>query len=55
MGLLTQGQEKPQFMPENKPEKGEWYWVDVNALAAAHAGGAGTGIQPVLIEALFGG
>ncbi len=54
MGLLRQGQEKGQFMPENKPEKGEWYWADVNALAA-HAGGAGTGVQPVLIEALFGG
>jgi len=54
LGLLRQGQTKGQFTPENQPEKGEWYWVDVNALAA-HAGGAEAGVQPVLIEALFDG
>ena len=53
MGLLRQGQTKGQFTPENKPEEGEWYWADVNALAA-HAGGTEAGVQPVLIEGLFG-
>ncbi|KAF8329119.1 SURF1 family-domain-containing protein [Cantharellus anzutake] len=52
VGLLRQGQLKGQFTPDNNPEKGEWYWSDVNALAT-HAGGSEAGVQPVLIEALF--
>lgn len=41
------------FTPENNPEKGEWYWVDVNAIAA-YAGGVERGVQPVYVEAVFG-
>ncbi|KAF8329120.1 uncharacterized protein EI90DRAFT_3155487 [Cantharellus anzutake] len=54
LGLLRQGQKKGVFTPDNHPEKGEWYWADVSALAAS-AGGAQAGVQPVLVEALFDG
>lgn len=36
------------FVPENKPEKNEWYWIDVNRMAAL------TGSQPVLLDATSG-
>ena len=52
-GLLRTSQRRNSFTPDNHPEKGEWYWVDVNALAE-HAGGEAAGVQPVFIEAIFG-
>lgn len=52
-GLLRTSQVRNSFTPDNIPEKGEWYWVDVNALAE-HAGGSSRGVQPVYIEATFG-
>ena len=53
MGLLRSSQEKNTFTPENNPEKGEWYWVDVEAIAE-RAGGLEYGVQPVYIESTFG-
>lgn len=52
-GMLRLSQKRNSFTPDNHPEKGEWYWVDVNALAE-HAGGESAGVQPVFIEAIFG-
>jgi surfeit locus 1 family protein len=52
-GLLRCSQERNTFTPENKPEEGKWYWVDVEAMAMA-AGGPDAGLQPVYIEAVFG-
>jgi surfeit locus 1 family protein len=53
VGLLRQSQTRNRFTPDNNVEKGEWYWADVDALAQ-HAGGPHVGVQPVLIEAIFG-
>jgi surfeit locus 1 family protein len=47
-GLLRQPWKKNMFTPDNKPEKGEFYFPDVNQMAAL------TGSQPVWIEATFG-
>ncbi|EJD03631.1 uncharacterized protein FOMMEDRAFT_105726 [Fomitiporia mediterranea MF3/22] len=52
-GMLRTSQKRNRFTPDNHPEKGEWYWVDVNALAD-YAGGEAAGVQPVFIEAIFG-
>lgn len=53
VGLLRVSQVKNNFTPDNIPEKGEWYWADVNAMAN-YAGGEQRGVQPVYIEAIFG-
>ena len=53
LGMLRTGQVRNRFTPDNHPEKGEWYWVDVNAFAE-HAGGAEAGVQPVYVEEIFG-
>ncbi|KAJ4416065.1 surf-like protein [Gnomoniopsis sp. IMI 355080] len=44
-GLLRKPWKKNMFTPENRPEKGEFYFPDVNQMAAL------TGAQPVWIEA----
>jgi surfeit locus 1 family protein len=41
------------FTPENKPERGEWVWADVQALAQ-HAGGKEAGVVPLLLDEVFG-
>jgi hypothetical protein len=53
LGMLRTSQVRNQFTPDNHPEKGEWYWVDVDAMAQ-HAGGEAAGVQPVFVEAIFG-
>lgn len=53
LGMLRTSQVRNAFTPDNHPEKGEWYWVDVNAMAE-HAGGERAGVQPVYVEAIFG-
>ena len=52
-GMLRTSQARNRFTPDNRPEKREWYWVDVNALAD-YAGGEAAGVQPVFVEAIFG-
>ncbi|KAL5494942.1 SHY1 [Sanghuangporus weigelae] len=54
IGMLRTSQARNYFTPDNHPEKGEWYWVDVNSLAE-YAGGEAAGVQPVFIEAIFEG
>jgi surfeit locus 1 family protein len=51
-GILRTGQARNRFTPDNHPEKGEWYWLDIGALAD-HAGGEAAGVQPVLVEEIF--
>ena len=52
-GMLRVSQVRNAFTPDNHPEKGEWYWIDVDAMAE-HAGGEKASVQPVLVEEIFG-
>ncbi|KAH8119874.1 SURF1-domain-containing protein [Phellopilus nigrolimitatus] len=54
LGMLRMSQTRNNFTPDNQPAKGEWYWVDVDALAE-NAGGKNAGVQPVYVEAIFEG
>ena len=54
LGMLRLSAKRNRFTPDNRPEKGEWYWVDVDAIAE-YAGGESAGVQPVFVEAIFGG
>ncbi|KAJ7446447.1 mitochondrial protein required for respiration, partial [Mycena galericulata] len=53
LGMLRTTQERNAFTPDNHPERGEWYWKDVDTMAE-YAGGADANVQPVLIEQIFG-
>jgi len=52
-GMLRVSQVRNTFTPDNHPEKGEWYWADVNAMAE-YAGGEKANVQPVFVEEIFG-
>lgn len=39
------------WSPENMPERGEWFWKDVDRMAE-WAGGEEKGVQPVLVDAI---
>ncbi|KZT74999.1 mitochondrial protein required for respiration [Daedalea quercina L-15889] len=54
LGMLRTSHVRNTFTPDNHPEKGEWYWADVDAMAE-HAGGEKAGVQPVYIEEIFEG
>jgi len=53
-GLLRTSHVRNTFTPENNPEKGEWYWADVDQMAE-YAGGEKAGVQPVFVEEIFDG
>lgn len=53
LGMLRIAQKRNQFTPDNHPEKNEWYWTDVGAMAE-FAGGEKANVQPVFIEEIFG-
>jgi len=53
-GMLRTQHEKGTFTPENVPEKGEWYWMDVERMKE-YAGGEAAGVQPVFIQEIFDG
>ena len=53
LGMLRTSHVRNNFTPDNHPEKGEWYWADVDAMAE-YAGGEKAGVQPVLVEEIFG-
>ena len=52
-GMLRTSQVRNAFTPDNHPEKGQWYWADVAAMSE-FAGGEQAGVQPVLVEEVFG-
>jgi surfeit locus 1 family protein len=52
-GMLRVSQVRNNFTPDNHPEKSEWYWIDVDAMAE-YAGGEKANVQPVLVEEIFG-
>ncbi|KAH9858037.1 SURF1-domain-containing protein [Lenzites betulinus] len=54
LGMLRTAQPRNSFTPDNHPENGEWYWADVDAIAAS-AGGQAAGVQPVFVEEVFEG
>ncbi|KAI0275040.1 SURF1-domain-containing protein [Gloeopeniophorella convolvens] len=53
-GMLRDSQARNNFTPDNHPEKGEWFWADVAAMAD-YAGGESSNVQPVLVEEIFEG
>ena len=54
LGMLRNSQKRHMFSTvANRPEKDEWFWVDVDALAE-HAGGEAANVQPVYLEQIFG-
>ncbi|KAI0936847.1 hypothetical protein AcV5_004881 [Taiwanofungus camphoratus] len=53
LGLLRTSHVRNSFTPDNNPQKGEWYWTDVDAMAE-YAGGERSGVQPVFVEEIFG-
>ena len=53
LGMLRLSQKRNKFTPDNHPERGEWYWIDVDGLAK-NAGGEAANVQPVFVEAIFG-
>lgn len=53
LGMIRTSQPRNRFTPDNEPEKGTWYWTDVDAMAQ-HAGGDAAGVQPVFVEEIFG-
>ncbi|KZO95903.1 hypothetical protein CALVIDRAFT_537497 [Calocera viscosa TUFC12733] len=53
-GLLRIGTKRGTFTPDNDPQQGAWYWLDLPALAL-HAGGEEAGVQAVLVDEVFDG
>lgn len=53
LGMLRASQARNSFTPDNDPQKGEWYWTDVDTMSE-FAGGGSAGVQPVFIEEIFG-
>ena len=53
LGMLRTSQPRNAFTPDNNPEKGEWYWTDVEKMAET-AGGKAANVQPVFIEQILG-
>jgi len=54
LGMLRTSQPRNYFTPDNHPEKGEWFWVDVDAIAQ-YAGGEAANVQPLYVEEIFEG
>jgi surfeit locus 1 family protein len=52
-GMLRATQDRNSFTPDNHPEKGEWFWADLDAMVN-FAGGEQANVQPVFIEEIFG-
>lgn len=53
LGMLRNSQPRNLFTPDNNPEKGDWYWTDVENMAE-HVGGKAANVQPVFVEQIFG-
>lgn len=51
-GMITAPAKRNIFTPDNKPDIGEWYWADAEAMAKIASGGGGD-VQPILIDELF--
>ncbi|RXW19158.1 hypothetical protein EST38_g6681 [Candolleomyces aberdarensis] len=54
LGMIRTSQPRNRFTPDNEPEKGIWYWTDVDAMAQ-YAGGDEADVQPVYVEQIFEG
>lgn len=53
VGILSPPFVTSIFTPENRPEKGEWIWPDLEALVV-NAGGEAQNVQPVMVDSIFG-
>lgn len=49
IGMLRSQEQKNSFTPENKPEKGEWVFSNIEEMAKY------TGAEPVLVDEILGG
>jgi len=54
LGMLRTSHVRNNFTPDNHPERNEWFWADVDAMAE-YAGGEKAGVQPVFVEEIFEG
>ncbi|EJD51968.1 hypothetical protein AURDEDRAFT_181536 [Auricularia subglabra TFB-10046 SS5] len=54
LGMLHAPAPRSKYAPDNDPEKGDWHWLDVQAMKE-HAGGDDEGVQAVLIDEIFDG
>jgi surfeit locus 1 family protein len=52
-GMLKKEESQGSFQPKNDPEHNLWFWTDVKAMAD-WVGGEGKGVQPVLVEQIYG-
>lgn len=53
LGILAPAFQKSIFTPDNDPQKGQWIWPDVRAIAN-WAGDENLQIEPVMIDEIFG-
>lgn len=49
VGMLRSQEEKNAFTPENRPDKGEWVFSNIDEMAKF------TGAEPVLVDEILGG
>ncbi|KAH7106947.1 SURF1 family-domain-containing protein [Auriculariales sp. MPI-PUGE-AT-0066] len=54
LGMLHSPGPRNKYTPDNKPEEGEWHWLDLAAMKE-HAGGDRAHVQAVLIDEIFDG
>ncbi|KZV81956.1 hypothetical protein EXIGLDRAFT_685407 [Exidia glandulosa HHB12029] len=54
LGMLHAPGERNKYTPDNKPETGDWHWLDLTAMKE-HAGGDAAKVQAVLIDEIFDG
>ncbi|KAG8787722.1 surf-like protein [Ceratobasidium sp. 428] len=52
-GMIASSAKRNRFTPDNKPDVGEWYWADADAMSKVASGDTGD-VQAVLIDELFG-
>lgn len=53
LGMLHAPGERSKYAPDNHPETGEWYWLDLAAVKE-YAGGDAAKVQAVLVDEIFG-
>ncbi|KAG8697287.1 surf-like protein [Ceratobasidium sp. 395] len=53
-GMIASSAKRNRFTPDNKPDVGEWYWADADAMSKVASGDTGD-VQAVLIDELFDG
>jgi len=58
LGILRDPPRPNSFTPNNNPEAGEWYWIDLNAMTSHALEGkdeSDRSVRPIFVEAIFTG